>query len=209
MGTRGVGWTLGGLLFVGWLFSDGEPPAPRSNAAADIRTPAPSYPYVPAPLYSAPRSPDRPVHPRGGAPDQPNLEAAATTANVNLRSAADPKASIVTTLPAGSRVVVDRREGGWSHVTVGDRSGWISSNYLERPGATPARPSLPQVSRPQPTPLVPQRAPVAARSRSGEAVRDPYVGTCDCPYDRMRNGRLCGGNSAYSKPGGRSPLCYF
>jgi len=24
----------------------------------------------------------------------------------------------------------------------------------------------------------------------------------------MRNGRRCGGNSAYSKPGGASPLCY-
>ncbi|RWK45425.1 MAG: SH3 domain-containing protein, partial [Mesorhizobium sp.] len=31
-------------------------------------------------------------------------------------------------------------------------------------------------------------------------------GRCDCPYDLMRNGRLCGGRSAYSKPGGRSPV---
>lgn len=35
-----------------------------------------------------------------------------------------------------------------------------------------------------------------------------YDGPCPCPYNIMRNGRTCGVNSAYSKPGGRSPLCY-
>ena len=31
---------------------------------------------------------------------------------------------------------------------------------------------------------------------------------CACPDDTMRNGRACGGRSAYSRPGGASPLCY-
>jgi hypothetical protein len=31
---------------------------------------------------------------------------------------------------------------------------------------------------------------------------------CACPDDTMRNGRSCGGRSAYSRPGGASPLCY-
>lgn len=35
-----------------------------------------------------------------------------------------------------------------------------------------------------------------------------YPGNCPCPYNTMRNGRNCGGRSAYSRPGGRSPLCY-
>jgi len=35
-----------------------------------------------------------------------------------------------------------------------------------------------------------------------------YSGSCPCPYNVMRNGRRCGGNSAYSKPGGAEPLCY-
>ena len=35
-----------------------------------------------------------------------------------------------------------------------------------------------------------------------------YPGNCPCPYNTMRNGRSCGGRSAYSRPGGRSPLCY-
>src|SRR4051812_34752370 len=31
---------------------------------------------------------------------------------------------------------------------------------------------------------------------------------CACPYDLARNGSLCGGRSAYSRPGGATPLCY-
>ena len=34
------------------------------------------------------------------------------------------------------------------------------------------------------------------------------VGNCPCPYNRMRNGRLCGKRSAWSKPNGEEPLCY-
>jgi hypothetical protein len=31
---------------------------------------------------------------------------------------------------------------------------------------------------------------------------------CACPEYLMRNGRRCGGNSAWSRPGGYKPLCY-
>lgn len=31
---------------------------------------------------------------------------------------------------------------------------------------------------------------------------------CACPYNVMRNGSSCGGRSAYSRPGGATPLCY-
>jgi len=35
-----------------------------------------------------------------------------------------------------------------------------------------------------------------------------YPGNCPCPYNSDRAGRRCGGRSAYSRPGGYSPLCY-
>jgi len=35
-----------------------------------------------------------------------------------------------------------------------------------------------------------------------------YPQQCACPYSSMKNGRSCGGRSAYSRPGGYSPLCY-
>jgi hypothetical protein len=44
-----------------------------------------------------------------------------------------------------------------------------------------------------------------------QASRNQYYATgrpCACPDDSMRNGRACGGRSAYSRPGGAAPLCY-
>jgi hypothetical protein len=44
-----------------------------------------------------------------------------------------------------------------------------------------------------------------------QASRQNYYATghpCACPDDVMRNGRRCGSRSAYSRPGGASPLCY-
>lgn len=35
-----------------------------------------------------------------------------------------------------------------------------------------------------------------------------YSGKCPCPYSLMSNGSSCGKRSAYSKPGGASPICY-
>lgn len=35
-----------------------------------------------------------------------------------------------------------------------------------------------------------------------------YSGNCPCPYNRDRAGRSCGKRSAYSRPGGESPICY-
>jgi hypothetical protein len=35
-----------------------------------------------------------------------------------------------------------------------------------------------------------------------------YSGSCPCPYFVDRAGRRCGARSAYSKPGGESPLCF-
>lgn len=59
-------------------------------------------------------------------------------------------------------------------------------------------------------------APALAQSSADDRDRQKiiaesiasYSGPCPCPYNVMRNGRSCGGNSAYSKPGGASPVCY-
>lgn len=39
-------------------------------------------------------------------------------------------------------------------------------------------------------------------------IRAPLTGKCDCPYDYTTNGKVCGERSAYSRPGGRDPVCY-
>jgi hypothetical protein len=35
-----------------------------------------------------------------------------------------------------------------------------------------------------------------------------YPGNCPCPYNTDRAGRRCGGRSAWSKPGGYTPICF-
>jgi hypothetical protein len=35
-----------------------------------------------------------------------------------------------------------------------------------------------------------------------------YRGNCPCPYNSDKAGHKCGGRSAYSRPGGASPVCY-
>jgi hypothetical protein len=35
-----------------------------------------------------------------------------------------------------------------------------------------------------------------------------YAGNCPCPYNTASNGSSCGKRSAWSRPGGESPLCY-
>jgi len=45
---------------------------------------------------------------------------------------------------------------------------------------------------------------VAASIAAYKAMGKP----CACPGDTMRNGRACGGNSAYARAGGFKPLCF-
>ena len=40
------------------------------------------------------------------------------------------------------------------------------------------------------------------------SIANYYSGNCPCPYNTKSNGHRCGGNSAYSRPGGESPKCF-
>ena len=73
---------------------------------------------------------------------------------------------------------------------------------LTRP-ETAERKSLPTVKETVDTAKV--IALILAASRAAYHARGR---PCACPDDTMRNGRRCGGNSAYSRPGGARPLCY-
>jgi hypothetical protein len=46
------------------------------------------------------------------------------------------------------------------------------------------------------------------RQRIVQKSMASYPGKCPCPYSRTSNGSRCGGRSAYSRPGGASPICY-
>jgi hypothetical protein len=66
------------------------------------------------------------------------------------------------------------------------------------------------------TPKVEQKAPSAGEENSDQDIikilRERslrcYSGSCPCPESTDRAGRRCGKRSAYSWPGGTTPLCY-
>ncbi|GAB4063971.1 hypothetical protein GCM10028812_00300 [Ancylobacter sonchi] len=136
---------------------------------------------------------------------EPIREALYVTAKVNVRGAPNTSGRVIGSLSAGTTVDAGESRGNWRRVWFDGQEGWISSRYLS------ARP--PSVTAPmrEPSRTVARLAaePDADDDSGGVTpIREPYVGTCDCPYDVMRNGRSCGGRSAYSRPGGRKPKCY-
>ena len=63
-----------------------------------------------------------------------------TTAGVNLRAGPATSYDRITTVDYGTKVQVAAREGNWSFVKVGNRFGWLSSDYLstKEPAPLPA-----------------------------------------------------------------------
>lgn len=78
------------------------------------------------------------------------------------------------------------------------------------PPAPPPPQQAPQKKPPEE--IEPPRGPhltdLAIAALIVKASRASYAGNCPCPYNVDRGGRRCGGRSAYTRPGGRSPLCY-
>lgn len=137
-----------------------------------------------------------------------------TTANVRLRSSDAADAPIVTTLRKGTAVEVVGTVGDRLQVNVPSLNvaGWVHKSYLAE-SLPPARAAPALAATEQVPPKPKASAPKATRKPStpapGTPIRDPVYGSCDCPYDYARNGSRCGGRSAYSRPGGREPICFY
>ncbi|OCA86966.1 SH3 domain-containing protein [Bacillus sp. FJAT-27986] len=66
------------------------------------------------------------------------------TANLNLRSSASTKGSILTTIPKGKSVTYVSKSGSWFKVKFSGKTGWVSSSYLK--GVTPVKNESPSPS---------------------------------------------------------------
>jgi uncharacterized protein YgiM (DUF1202 family) len=69
-----------------------------------------------------------------------NSLAYTTKANLNLRSSASTKGSILTTIPKGKSVTYVSKSGSWFKVKYGGKTGWVSSSYLKAT-STAAKPT--------------------------------------------------------------------
>lgn len=86
--------------------------------------------------------------------------------------------------------------------TVDHQLGTVTRASSGKPSSVPAKSAHRDEQARQPNPLAVTAIDLIRDSRMR------YSGSCACPYDTDRAGRRCGGRSAYSRPGGASPLCF-
>lgn len=121
-------------------------------------------------------------------------ERAFVTANsLNVRAGAGAEHEIIGRLSRGAEVAIVERAGEWARLAPksAQSGGWASSSYLSPEAPRAQRTSDSQIRR-----LIMQQSLAY------------YSGSCPCPYNVDRAGRQCGRRSAYSRPGGASPMCY-
>lgn len=211
------GWLIVAAIFGGlWLVAKGKAPeSPSASKQTAVVQPSAKI-EQPKPTTSAPTPEITAATP---AIEEPNIEApspsaavepiiwAYTTARVRLRSKPSTSSTIIATLGVGERLQLKGRNGDWHEVNYSGGVGWVHGRYVASDTPTPP-PSSVDASPPAAfTTIVPKVEKKPSR-RGGEPIREAYAGRCDCPYDQMRNGRACGGRSAWSKPGGRNPVCF-
>lgn len=132
-----------------------------------------------------------------------------TASTLNVRSGPSSKQTRLFQIKYGEPVsVLSQNPNGWIQISVAGRKGWVFGKYLSSTSVeTPQR-----VSRNE-TPKRTIAAPSSNEIRQAKsAIIDQsiasYPGSCPCPYNRDRGGRRCGKRSAWSRPGGYSPMCY-
>lgn len=172
-----------------------QPAAPAPGTS--LQTEAPSA-VVKSPAAATPTT-----QPTPSAPSEVRY---VTASSLNVRTAPNTSGDVIGKLQNGHQVSVLRRDNGWLLIKPAPgMEGWISEQYTS---ATPestiaSQPAQALFSAPEP-----QIDRDAIIQKIIERSIRNYSGNCPCPYNTMHNGRRCGGNSAYSKPGGRSPICF-
>lgn len=133
---------------------------------------------------------------------------------VPMRSAPDAKARILNRLPNGMEVGELSRREGWVKIRhpISAVEGWMSARRLSEAPPEPDQGKTEEQQQPKPKkterPGLEVLSDVAIIARLIALDAASYSGNCRCPENTDRAGRRCGARSAYSKPGGREPLCY-
>ena len=130
---------------------------------------------------------------------------------VGFRSGPSTTDPIIDRFDAGRKVFLMEQVGDWSRIRddLTQHEGWIATRFLSetetRTKAAPAKKEKKPEEIEVAVPVVPDS--VLIQRIIAESL-DSYPSSCACPYSRDRAGRRCGKRSAYSKPGGYSPVCF-
>ena len=199
-------------ILVAIFGDDDDPISNRSERTTVIRT-APSQTQTQATAQPAAYQPNsqRTETTTSQSSPQPVRFVYVTGSSVNIRTSPSSQGQRLGSLPYGTKLHLLDTKGNWSLVSKqtnnGLLKGWMYAKYLSA--------SATQTS--QTTKKKPPKRTIAAPSgaeitRAKNAIIQQsiasYQGSCPCPYNRDRAGRRCGKRSAWSRPGGRSPICY-
>ena len=193
----GSGWVLLLLLVIGGFSAVAHN---RQGETAAIASPAPFILSTPA----APKVALEPSTPKNtvGVEQLQRSTLYVTADTLNVRSAPNASSKILVKLKRGQQIETDQRSGNWYSIALSDGSaGWVSSDYLTKQQPV----AIAETKGPPAQPAYNRSEVVQAIIRASWAG---YPGPCPCPYNTMKGGRQCGNRSAYTKPGGYSPLCY-
>lgn len=212
-----LGWWVIGILVLGGLASRGGPsptPPATSTPTAIQKVATPGFPVeapVP-PLVNSWAPPSNPPTQPKQEPTKPVQQKVAWVKgnDIALRSQPAAKARIVDRLKKGRQIDVLDDGGEWTNVRdpVSQKVGWVASRLLSATPSTSAPPAAQRAPEPPPEKVKPRLSDSTIIAAIIQESRESYSGSCACPEDRDRAGRRCGKRSAYSKPGGYSPICY-
>lgn len=195
-------WVLISLVFVGWLFDDDDQnTAPRDVTKVSTITNTKTQVQKPkvqknTELASLPKTTTTTI--TAEAPATKETPMYVDASRLNVRNGPSTKNKQIWTLKRDERVATYQRDGDWVFIKGQRFEGWVHGGYL-----TP--------NKSQPKPKIIAKPKISDSQIAKQLIARSigrYSGSCPCPYNRTRSGRKCGGNSAYSRPGGASPLCY-
>ncbi|WP_077292066.1 SH3 domain-containing protein [Roseibium algicola] len=182
------------------------PEEPAKKSAPPAKAPAPSPPI--AEKVAKPNSPTQ----TNAFLRQPKPTFAPETMYVdatrlNVRDGPSKTHKVIWTLKNNEKVQVVDRDGSWALLKDDRYQGWVFATYL-----TPKLGTAKAAKNQDAAPLASNPRPGLSDAQIAEILIKRsiayYSGNCPCPYNRARNGSSCGRRSAYSRPGGASPLCY-
>lgn len=127
---------------------------------------------------------------------------------LNVRAGPSASATLLGKLARGGQLLAVDAASGWIAIRLENGAlGWVDSRYV----ADTAPPVIAEIE-PEPPASEPPARPAYDRNQVVQAIIRAsiagYSGRCPCPYNTMKNGRSCGGNSAYLRAGGEAPLCF-
>lgn len=122
---------------------------------------------------------------------------------LHVRNLPNKKGKVIWQLKRDQKVQVTNKDGNWLYIENSRFKGWVYGTYLTRAPA-PKQARAPEKQKK----VVKEFSTTEIKKILINRSLSDYPGNCPCPENRASNGSRCGKRSAWSRPGGRSPLCY-